>query len=54
MARAPKPTNDANSVQVRLEVVKSLMAVPGFAEFDLPTQFSIIDSLVNYVLTGKK
>jgi hypothetical protein len=53
MARTPKAVSDSE-INVRLEIVKTLILVPDFVELEVPVQLSIIDTLVNYVLTGKK
>jgi hypothetical protein len=57
MARTPKAKVTASSdteIQVRLDITKTLIVIPDFVVMELPVQLSIIDTLVNYVLTGKK
>jgi len=55
MARAPKTTASSDTeIQVRLDIVKTLVVIPDFMSLELPVQLSIIETLVNYVLTGKK
>jgi hypothetical protein len=64
MARTPKAKSaieeatslisKATEIQVRLDITKTLIVIPDFVVMELPVQLSIIDTLVNYVLTGKK
>jgi len=55
MARTPKVTASFDTeIQVRLDITKTLIVIPDFVVMELPVQLSIIDTLVNYVLTGKK
>jgi hypothetical protein len=52
MARAPKASTDTE-INVRLEIVKTLVGVEGFLEMDAFHQAALLDKLSNYVLTGK-
>ena len=45
---------DQNEARVRLEIVKLTVPLNGFMELDLPVQLSIIETLTQYVLTGKR
>lgn len=58
MARAPKAIKTASDVDkeisVRLEMVKLTVPLEGFMQLDLPVQLSIIDTLTQFVLTGKR
>ena len=61
MARAPKATKVVKSdhenereIPIRLEMVKLTVPLEGFMQLDLPVQLSIIDTLTQFVLTGKR
>ena len=58
MARTPKAIKTASDVDkeisVRLEMVKLTVPLEGFMQLDLPVQLSIIDTLTQFVLTGKR
>jgi len=55
MARTPKATASSDTeIQVRLDIVKTLVVIPQFMELDLPVQLSIMETLVKYVLTGER
>lgn len=54
MARTSKAAPTEQEVAVRLEMVKLTVPLEGFMELDLPVQLSIIDTLTQYILTGKR
>jgi hypothetical protein len=44
----------SKEIQVRLEIVKTLVVLENFMELALPVQLEIIATLVKYIMTGKK
>jgi hypothetical protein len=61
MARTPKAKTVVKSdydnekeIPIRLEIVKLTVPLNGFMELELPVQLSIIETLTQYVLTGKR
>jgi len=52
MARTPKTVSESE-INVRLEIVKTLVGIDGFFEMDAMSQVALLDKLSKYVLTGK-